>query len=703
MKTELCGESGVGVDLWGLSAKAVTKSTMAAAFSDSAAAAAHMHSRQAKLEPSARNPSLGPPQQNRPQPTISTTPTPNLSHPPPIQPHLTHSNANGLPPVSIRPNSYSNSPPLASPSSARINKMSMASVISPDPTPPPQLIPKVSMTTKEWIVPPRPKPGRKPATDTPPTKRKAQNRAAQRAFRERRAARVGELEEQLDEQRDEHEKVERELKDKIRVLELDLQSFRSKCSLLENLLERERQERIRVEGEAEGLRRRSEVAFANSQNRPSHLPSIQQHTPRHGASGSQSYNQPSHTTLPATSESRPVTRTSMHAFAISQIISPPDPSDPLLNTSDLTCGNCRPDGPCACVEEAIRSVQNSTCGKCGLGDTCQCMEDAMKSIELPLPPPPTQQPKRPASPSESGPTGKRLRAAPFSAPDTSNETDFTNAFKKKEPLETALDKSSQFPSDIAIDLTSRITIPPKDACGFCEDGTYCVCAEAALASASMAESNDSNHSLPSLFSQENRVVEATQGLSPPPEPESLPPIPMEVTSTGAIKLRQRQKLPNRAPATSSSGCGPGGPGTCAQCLSDPQSGLFCRSLAAINGAGKKSGGGCCGGAGPGGGCCKSKNNTAPGSITTSGSGGSGNNKTRPIGISIADTYKTLSTHRNFDQAFEEIGTWLPKLKVVKRHEDDEPSSPNRPAVEIDAASIMTTLKFLDVRFRANKQ
>ncbi|CAI4210524.1 unnamed protein product [Parascedosporium putredinis] len=562
--------------------------------------------------------------------------------------------------------------------------MSMASVISPDPTPPPQLIPKVSMTTKEWIVPPRPKPGRKPATDTPPTKRKAQNRAAQRAFRERRAARVGELEEQLDEQRDEHDKVERDLKDKIRVLELDLQSFRSKCSLLENLLERERQERIRVEGEAEGLRRRSEGAFANSQSRPSHLPSIQQHTPRHGASGSHSYNQPSHTTLPTTSESRPVTRTSMHAFAISQIISPPDPSDPLLNTSDLTCGNCRPDGPCACVEEAIRSVQNSTCGKCGLGDTCQCLEDAMKSIELPLPPPPTQQPKRPASPSESGPTGKRLRAAPFSTPDTSNETDFTNAFKKKEPLETALDKSSQFPSDIAIDLTSRITIPPKDACGFCEDGTYCVCAEAALASASMAEGNDSNHSLPSLFSQESRVVEATQGLSPPPEPESLPLYLWRSLRLGPSNCGKGRSFPTVLP--------PHPPRDVAQAALEP-----------VPSACKKSGGGCCGGAGPGGGCCKSKNNTAPGGIATSGSGGSGNNKTRPIGISIADTYKTLSTHRNFDQAFEEIGTWLPKLKVVKRHEDDEPSSPNRPAVEIDAASIMTTLKFLDVRFRANKQ
>lgn len=52
-------------------------------------------------------------------------------------------------------------------------------------------------TSKEWVLPPRPKPGRKADTDNAPTKRKAQNREAQRAFRERRAARVGELEQQI--------------------------------------------------------------------------------------------------------------------------------------------------------------------------------------------------------------------------------------------------------------------------------------------------------------------------------------------------------------------------------------------------------------------------------------------------------------------------------------------------------------------------
>jgi hypothetical protein len=91
-------------------------------------------------------------------------------------------------------------------------------------------------TSKVWVLPPRPKPGRKPSVDAPPTKRKAQNRAAQRAFRERRAARVGELEEKLFEmerERDEREKrLQRAIEDITRdnaQLRKSLQDLRGKA------------------------------------------------------------------------------------------------------------------------------------------------------------------------------------------------------------------------------------------------------------------------------------------------------------------------------------------------------------------------------------------------------------------------------------------------------------------------------------------
>lgn len=47
-------------------------------------------------------------------------------------------------------------------------------------------------------IPPRPKPGRKPATDHPESKRKAQNRESQRAFRARKQAKTEELLKQIE-------------------------------------------------------------------------------------------------------------------------------------------------------------------------------------------------------------------------------------------------------------------------------------------------------------------------------------------------------------------------------------------------------------------------------------------------------------------------------------------------------------------------
>src|SRR5579862_3437861 len=115
------------------------------------------------------------------------------------------------------------------------------SATSPTADTPPNL---PSLTSKEWVIPPRPKPGRKPAVDTPPTKRKAQNRAAQRAFRERRAARVGELEEHIKEIGEEDAVKSKEMEMQIRRLQHDVQRFKDevvawkeRCKVLDRDLE----------------------------------------------------------------------------------------------------------------------------------------------------------------------------------------------------------------------------------------------------------------------------------------------------------------------------------------------------------------------------------------------------------------------------------------------------------------------------------
>ncbi|KAL6879191.1 basic leucine zipper transcription factor domain-containing protein [Trichoderma novae-zelandiae] len=549
-----------------------------------------------------------------------------------------------------------------------VNKMSMTAVISPSP-PTEQPQPKMSMTSKEWVIPPRPKPGRKPATDTPPTKRKAQNRAAQRAFRERRAARVGELEELLDEHKKVQDSREKEMADRIHSLELDVQSFKSRCLLLESMLERERQERIRVEMQAETLSRRYEQANFRSESLGSLPPPYgrqQQHHPqqRHSLSDSRLAQQQN---------------TTRH-FSISQIVTPPEivdtqsPHDHDLSETHLTCGSCSPNGRCACAEEVLASVGNG-CGKCGFGTSCQCLDDSAKMT--------SQGPelKRPLSPSGGASQEKRQR--PMAA--ASTETDFTSLFSRTTQQPPPLPQ----PSSIISQLPSADSLSFRDNCGFCKDGTYCVCADAAMATPAMTPGDAS--------------PPVTRQTRTPPPLESdvvtpLPPMAMEMTADGAVKLPRRrparsqpQPQPQPQADTAARGsCGPNGPGTCAQCQADPKSGLFCRLMVASfnrEQGGASADAGCCGGKGPGGGCCKSK--PSPEKITLP--------SLPSLGLSCADAYQTLSSHSNFEQAADEIGSWLPKLKAHPTS-DQRAMQAGRIPIEVEAASIMSVLKEFDVRF-----
>ncbi|KAK9426683.1 putative BZIP domain-containing protein [Seiridium unicorne] len=509
-------------------------------------------------------------------------------------------------------------------------------------TPEPQSQPlKSSITSKEWVIPPRPKPGRKPATDTPPTKRKAQNRAAQRAFRERRAARVGELEEQLDDYRREHEQVEQDLQDRVNGLDLELHNLRSHCSMLEGMLEQERKDRERISTELEAARRQLRDERASISSRHASLPGLhaaltQHHTPRSSMTSTHSGHRNS-------------------TFAISQLISPPNPSEHGSSSDgkshDAGCDRCDPNGPCACIEEVLAHAGPVVdCGKCSLGTRCECLEAALNpstNIESDLK-------RRPSSISPLEPEEKRQRTNY-----DENEIDFTAMFSRK--------RTSVVVEPAAEPMPQPVAIPPRDSCGFCTEGTYCMCAEAAA-----AESQ-----LPPIGSQVQ---------TPPPDSDNdIGPTAMEFTSTGAVKLPRLSSL-NRPNSTKASGktgsCGPNGPGTCAQCLADPKAGLFCRSLAATmdkQSGSSKAGGGCCGGS-AGGGCCKSK---------TSGPN---------VGLSVADAYKTLSSHRNFDRASDDIGSWLPKLRAVPRPQEVGESSTRRSNIEVETASIMSVLKGFDVRF-----
>ncbi|WEW56076.1 hypothetical protein PRK78_001511 [Emydomyces testavorans] len=421
-----------------------------------------------------------------------------------------------------------------------------------------------SVTSKEWVVPPRPKPGRKPATDTPPTRRKAQNRAAQRAFRERRAARVGELEEQIKKTEEENEQQETLLKAQITTLSKQLEECRNEllwwkkhCQELENDVLAERNMRNTAVKELQTLK--------------------------------------------------------------------------MQNQTESVPGGC----------EDCSSTR------------CQCIDDAFNLSNVSRPPDELSAQKRPNSPQQET-VGKRQRA---------------DLEDKTEPEELEIDFTSRF----AVRRQSRNAVgavsptPLFDSCGFCQHDTPCICAE-------MAADQSAGKERP----EETSKLESIQNISqftPPP-------------SDGDVFPEPALSLANKANPCAS------GPGTCAQCLADPRSALFCKSLAASRSASARTR--CCGEKGSGEGCCQSR--------TPSGSGYShaalpNNSSSAPsITLSCADTFSTLSRHRNFNRASDDLNTWLPRLHTVPAPRALSSSVSNRPAMEVEAASVMGVLRYFDRRF-----
>ncbi|KAL3423154.1 AP-1-like transcription factor 3 [Phlyctema vagabunda] len=472
------------------------------------------------------------------------------------------------------------------------------------------------VTRKEWVVPPRPKPGRKPATDTPPTKRKAQNRAAQRAFRERRAARVGELEEQLEETKEEQQKREGELRDKITRLEAEVlrfsgevQSWRLRCDTLDRLVEYERREKEGALTELSYLRSGARTTGTDAVPLP----------PRRNRQ----------------KETAQIPRQQQQRYIPFDPVPGPEPSS-------ISCNNCGPN-QCVCLDEAIK-ITSSGCGKCSDDTHCQCLQDTIESSVLE--PPSLKSLKRPISPSAEDSIEKRHHRQ-SSTPLTPLEIDFTAQFSSKRISDDEI---------MMHDSTEHLAPRPGESCGFCADGGFCVCAENAAQSAE---------------DRENRLAPLLNEVTPPPSDTDA--------DGGQIKLPSLQPnqmhRPVGAQAPSNSNSCVNGPGTCQQCQSDPKAGLFCRSLAAMRASSSATPeAGCCGGNANGGGCCKQPQTSQP---------------APPPSLSVADTYKTLSTHRAFDQATDDLSTWLGRL---------HPQHAGRAPMEVEAASVMGVLKLFDRRF-----
>ncbi|KAL9620906.1 MAG: hypothetical protein Q9160_004559 [Pyrenula sp. 1 TL-2023] len=443
-----------------------------------------------------------------------------------------------------------------------------------------------SFTSKEWIVPPRPKPGRKPATDTPPTKRKAQNRAAQRAFRERRAARVGELEEQIQQIEDQDHRQIEVLKDSMQRLQRDLQTYMEKCRVLQSMVEFEKGEKEKL---AQKLQKLSNTGSTEA------VPITRQ--------------QPVDAQVNSSSET--------------------SPNELAVGNAPIGCGNCSLDSTCQCLEEVINGAnaiaglsQNHATNPPGSSDTIAASSSSIK-----------------AEPGDN----------------TELEIDFTT-YNGDKP---------QIIQDDDVDMSSPdASTPINDPCGFCSDGTPCVCAQMA---AEDQQSIAQNSNIPS-----SRATANTASSN-----ESL------LTSLTPHPLRQQTSQQFTPPPSDGDVTNPcaNGPGTCAQCLSDPASTLFCKSLAASR-AQSSANSTCCGKRGD----C----------VRAHGGNAHAPNVPSPLRLSCADTYTTLSRHEGYQQASKDIGSWMPKLAAESTTTD------GRHPMEIEAATVMSLLSEFDRRFPAAK-
>ncbi|CCE78603.1 Piso0_000627 [Millerozyma farinosa CBS 7064] len=429
------------------------------------------------------------------------------------------------------------------------------------------------ITSKEWVLPPRPKPGRKPSVDTPASKRKAQNRAAQRAFRERRATRVQELEQKLLEVEKEKEIKEMGLVNTINKLKIENQYL---VKTVEQL-----------KGDIDSLK----GTYGNPNNR----------TVAASSPGSYSAISQYRSSYSNNSSTQVVASPSSSSYSVQQISPAPSADSPPIFTaisSSKTNNTVTPvSNDNTPGKNANTNNNNFDCGVC-VKEECLCETVGLKDPEPKKILDETLKEFRPMPAVSLNSRRKR------SNPDSSeNEIDFTSQFATKKMPD--LKKLKKKPTETLIE-SAKTEMPekfdessPVENCGFCSDDSPCVCREAAKEAAKLNESLNAeneaiedNTSLPPLQINNNAMRKSSLPvMHPGPSVEireitNLTPgaVPTVVTpttrSSGSVVTSEREKESPKASETpkKSGGC-TGNPGTCEQCQKDPLSTLFCTTVA----------------------------------------------------------------------------------------------------------------------------
>lgn len=425
------------------------------------------------------------------------------------------------------------------------------------------------ITSKEWVLPPRPKPGRKPSVDTPASKRKAQNRAAQRAFRERRATRVQELEQKLMEVEKEKEVKEMGLVNTINKLKLEnqflvksLEQLKAEVASLKDsnsyvAVSPTSMGHVRPQFKAAYSMHNSPAVSAGAGSPASSSYSVQQISPAPSADSPPVY---------------PLKHTHTHQQKMANF-TPVSKTNTPAKDKNFDCGVCLKDD---CLCESV-----------GLKDATSEKEIDVQNLE------------------ETINLFKPMAAVSLPRKRKSTQTleiDFTEKFStktKQMPDLKRLKKAST--SDASLFNESS----PVDNCGFCSDDTPCVCREAAKEAALLNSSltddssrmnlNDEHHddeqnkTLPPIVNNHNVRPSVLPVMHPGPSveireitnltPGAMPTVVRRDTETRSSHVEgSSDNTPAPESSSTDVGC-TGNPGTCKQCQMDPMSTLFCTTVA----------------------------------------------------------------------------------------------------------------------------
>lgn len=298
------------------------------------------------------------------------------------------------------------------------------------------------------------------------------------------------------------------------------------------------------------------------------------------------------------------------------------------------------------------------CGKCSTNSRCECIEQAFNIENIGSDISNTSS-KRPHTPYGLT-SNKKHRQTPNYMVKTDSDIYMEIDFTTKPASQPDIGTSAPVQASGHENLVA-------DPCGFCSNGTPCICAEMTFG-------------VPT--GRESRTAPARMQCTPPP-------------SDGDVIRPDLQALAGGT--TSSSNPCINGPGTCAQCQADPQSTLFCKSLASTRHSALPStvkaqvladtAVQCCGKPGT---CCsgsESLDQTSPGVITYT-------DAAQPT-VTCADAFTALSRHPAYERASAQWGEWLSQLQTTTSHSR---GMENRTAYEIESASVLGVLRFFDRRF-----